>query len=115
MPAPCAPVPAAQLRGGTDLPSRSVAAPGRTGRPAASPATSGPPLPDDLTAIVFRALYAEYDLRTLGVLHVVTPKGTPVFIGESLGQIARRLSDREDRGAAELASAPIATVRVHKG
>jgi hypothetical protein len=51
---------------------------------------------DELTALVFRALYSEYDLRTFGVLHVVTPKGTPVFIGDSLGQIARQLSDHED-------------------
>ncbi len=50
---------------------------------------------DELTALVFRALYAEYDLRTYGVLHVVTPKGTPVFAGDSPGQIARQLSDHE--------------------
>jgi hypothetical protein len=34
---------------------------------------------DELTAAVFRAPYAEYDLRTFGILHVVTPKGTPVY------------------------------------
>jgi hypothetical protein len=51
---------------------------------------------DELTALVFRALYAEYDLRTFGILHVVTPKGTPVYAGDSLGQIARQLSDHED-------------------
>jgi hypothetical protein len=48
--------------------------------------------PRDLTAAVFRALYTDYDLRTHGALHVVTPKGTPVFISPSLGQIARHLS-----------------------
>ena len=101
IPAPYAPVPAAQARGGTDLPSRSAAVPGRAGCPAASLATPVPPLPDDLTAIVFRALYADYDMRTLGVLHVVTRKGTPVYIGDSLGQIARRLSDHEDPGPDE--------------
>src|SRR5579863_9171512 len=82
MPAPHPAVPAAQARGGTGLPSRPAAVPGRAGCPAASPATPGPPLPDDLTAIVFRALYAGYDLRTFGALHVVTPKGTPVFTGD---------------------------------
>jgi hypothetical protein len=50
---------------------------------------------DELTAVVFRALYAEYDLCTFGILHVVTPKGTPVYAGDSLGQIARQLSDHE--------------------
>jgi hypothetical protein len=48
--------------------------------------------PGDLTAAVFRALYTDYDLRTHAGLHVVTPKGTPVFISPSLGQIARHLS-----------------------
>jgi hypothetical protein len=48
--------------------------------------------PPDLTAAVFRALYQDYDLRTHGALHIVTPKGIPVYIGASLGQIARHLS-----------------------
>jgi hypothetical protein len=48
--------------------------------------------PRDLTAAVFRALYTDYDLRTHGALHVVTPKGTPVYISPSLGHIARHLS-----------------------
>jgi hypothetical protein len=48
--------------------------------------------PRDLTAAVFRALYTGYDLRTHDGLHIVTPKGTPVFVSPSLGQIARHLS-----------------------
>jgi hypothetical protein len=48
--------------------------------------------PRDLTAAVFRALYRDYDLHTHGALHVVTPAGTPVYISESLGQIARQLT-----------------------
>lgn len=60
---------------------------------------------DKLTALVFRALYSEYDLRTFGVLHVVTPKGTPVYAGDSLGQIARQLSDHQAPSPAP-ASAP---------
>jgi hypothetical protein len=61
---------------------------------------------DELTALVFRALPAEYDLRTFGVLHVVTPKGTPVYAGDSLGQIARQLSDHEDAAPAPDPAAP---------
>ena len=48
--------------------------------------------PRDLAAAVFRALYQDYELRTHGALHVVTPKGTPVYISPSLGRIARHLS-----------------------
>ena len=48
---------------------------------------------DDLTPRIFRALYPDFDLLTIGVVHVVTPKGTPVFTGDSLGQIARQISD----------------------
>lgn len=50
---------------------------------------------DDLTPRIFRALYQDFDLLTIGVIHVVTPKGTPVFTGDSLGQIARQISDHE--------------------
>ncbi len=48
--------------------------------------------PGNLTAIVFRALYREFDLITIGVLHIVVPKGTPCFAGPSLGDIARQIS-----------------------
>ena len=48
--------------------------------------------PGDLTAIVFRALYRDFDLITVGVLHIVVPKGTPLLTGDSLGEIARRIS-----------------------
>jgi hypothetical protein len=52
--------------------------------------------PDELTARVFRALYShQYDLLTFGVTYVVTPKGTPVFISDSLGQIARQLTSHQ--------------------
>ena len=50
---------------------------------------------DDLTPRIFRALYPDFDLLTIGVVQVVTPKGTPVFIGDSIGQIARQISDHE--------------------
>jgi hypothetical protein len=61
---------------------------------------------DELTALVFRALYGEYDLRTFGVLHVVTPKGTPVYVGDSLGQIARQLSGHQGPAPAPDPDAP---------
>jgi hypothetical protein len=48
--------------------------------------------PGDLTAILFRALYRDFALTTIGGLRIVTPTGTPVYISESLGQIARQLS-----------------------
>lgn len=51
--------------------------------------------PGNLTAIVFRALYREFDLITIGVLHIVVPKGTPCFAGPSLGDIARQISQYE--------------------
>jgi hypothetical protein len=55
---------------------------------------------DDLTPRIFRALYQDYDLLTIGVVHIVTPKGTPVFIGDSLGQIARQISDHQHEAPA---------------
>jgi len=37
---------------------------------------------DDLTARIFRALYQEWDLRTINhAIHIVVPKGTPRFAG----------------------------------
>jgi hypothetical protein len=57
--------------------------------------TAGQPGRDDLTPRIFRALYQDFDLLTIGVIHIVTPKGTPVFIADSLGQIARQISDHE--------------------
>jgi hypothetical protein len=60
-----------------------------TGGPAARPGR------DELTLRVFRALYAEFDVRTVGGLHVVVPRGTPWFDGHSLGEIARQISEYE--------------------
>jgi hypothetical protein len=48
---------------------------------------------DELTLRVFRALFAEFDLRTVGGTHVVVPRGTPWFAGSSLGEIARQISE----------------------
>jgi len=58
-----------------------------TGVPAAQPGQ------DKLTPRIFRALYAEFDLHTIGGTHVAVPKGTPWFSGRSLGEIARQISE----------------------
>ena len=58
-----------------------------TGTPVAQPDR------DDLTPRIFRALYAELDLRTIGATYVVVPRGTPWFTGRSLGEIARQISE----------------------
>lgn len=50
--------------------------------------------PSDLTARLFRALYPAFELRTISGTRIVTPRGTSVLIGGSLGQIARQLSTR---------------------
>jgi hypothetical protein len=59
---------------------------------------AGPPARDDLTARVFRALYAQFDLHHVGGIYVVTPKGTPCFTAPSLGEIARQVSHHEHPG-----------------
>jgi len=53
------------------------------------------PVRDELTVRLFRAMYAEFDLRTIGGIHVVVPRGTPWFAGHSLGEIARQISKYE--------------------
>jgi hypothetical protein len=50
---------------------------------------------DGLTLRLFRAMYPEFDLRTVGGIHVVVPSGTPWFAGTSLGEIARQISEYE--------------------
>ena len=60
-----------------------------TGVPAAQPGR------DELTPRVFRTFYAEFDLHTVGGMHVVVPRGTPWFAGPSLGEIARQISEYE--------------------
>jgi hypothetical protein len=41
-----------------------------------SASTASQPGRDDLAPRIFRALYESFDLLTIGVIHVVTPKGT---------------------------------------
>jgi hypothetical protein len=52
---------------------------------------------DELTPRIFRALYAEFDLRIVEGTYVVVPRGTTWFAGPSLGEIARQISQYEDR------------------
>jgi hypothetical protein len=63
-----------------------------TGPPPAAPA--GQPARDNLTPRVFRALYADYELRTVeGTTYVAVPRGTAWYDGRSIGEIARQISD----------------------
>ncbi len=62
--------------------------------------TASRPGRDELTARVFRALYPEFDLRIVDGTHVVVvPRGTQWFAGPSLGDLARQISDHEQRRA----------------
>jgi hypothetical protein len=56
------------------------------------------PQPGELPSIVFRALFPEFELRTLGGLHVAVPKGTPWYAGYSLGEVARQISTAPSPG-----------------
>jgi hypothetical protein len=59
-------------------------------------ATAGQPARDELTPRVFRALYADYELRAVeGTRYVAVPKGTTWHAGHNIGEIARQISSRE--------------------
>jgi hypothetical protein len=52
---------------------------------------------DDLTSAVFRALYKDdYRLIILGGKYIVVPAGALVLMGDSLGAIARQISEIEN-------------------
>lgn len=51
-----------------------------------------PGSPADLPTRVFRALYADFELRTIGGTHVAVPKGTPWYAASSLAGLARQIS-----------------------
>jgi hypothetical protein len=61
--------------------------------------TGSGPGHDELTARVFRALYPEFDLRTVVGAHVVVPRVISVVCGPSLGDVARQISDHAQRRA----------------
>ena len=73
-----------------------------------------------MTARIFRALYQEFDLRTINGTYVVVPKGTPWFAGASLGDIARQISDHPGPAASPVgpgqntATTPSAEPRPHR-
>jgi hypothetical protein len=68
-------------------------------------ASGGQPARDELTPRVFRALYADYELRTVeGTRYVAVPKGTVWHAGHNIGEIARQISAREHRDPATAAS-----------
>jgi hypothetical protein len=50
-----------------------------------------------LPVVLFRALYPDYDLITVGSTHIVYPPYSPgrplMYISDSLGVIARQISD----------------------
>jgi hypothetical protein len=61
-------------------------------------ASGGQPARDELTPRVFRALYADYELRTVeGTRYVAVPKGTVWHAGHNIGEIARQISARDHR------------------
>lgn len=59
-------------------------------RPAAAPDIRR----GELAARVFRALYPDFELRTVDRTHVAVPRGTPWYAGPSLGELARQISGR---------------------
>jgi hypothetical protein len=61
-------------------------------------ASGGQPARDELTPRVFRALYAEYELRAVeGTRYVAVPKGTAWHAGQEIGEIAEQISARGHR------------------
>ena len=51
-----------------------------------------PPGTYRLTARIFAGLFTDYDLHNVTSGYIALPKGTPMFTGASLGEIARRVS-----------------------
>ncbi len=49
-------------------------------------------VPPALPARLFRALFAQFELRTIGGVHIAVPAGTRWYAGTSLGEIARQIS-----------------------
>ena len=61
-----------------------------------APATPPTRPPRDLTARLFRALYTDFDLHSIGAIHIVVPKGTPWLTGHSLADLARQITRGRD-------------------
>jgi hypothetical protein len=59
------------------------------------PAPAARPLPPGtyhLTARIFAGLFTDYDLHDTGHGYIALPKGTPMFTGASVGEVARQIS-----------------------
>jgi hypothetical protein len=50
------------------------------------------PLPGDLAARLFRALYPQFELRSFSGLHIAVPKDTRWYAGRSLTDLACQIS-----------------------
>ena len=60
-----------------------------------APAPAARPLPPGayhLTARIFDGLFIDYDLHNVTTGYIALPKGTPMFSGTSLGEVARQIS-----------------------
>lgn len=64
----------------------------RTQNAASSAVRPLPPGTYHLTARIFTGLFTDYDLHNVASGYVALPKGTPMFTGTSLGEVARQIS-----------------------
>jgi hypothetical protein len=53
---------------------------------------------DELTIRVFRPLYQQFDLRTVGGTHIAVPRGDTLVCWHQSGSIARQISENEPSG-----------------
>lgn len=59
-----------------------------------APAPAARPLPPGtyhLTVRIFAGLFTDYDLHNVTSGYIALPKGTPMFTGTSLGEVARQI------------------------
>lgn len=59
---------------------------------APAPARPLPPGTYHLTARIFAGLFTDYELHRVTSGYIALPKGTPMFTGTSLGEVARQIS-----------------------
>lgn len=65
---------------------------GRTQNANTPPFQPLPPGTYRLTARIFAGLFTDYDLHNVTSGYIALPKGTPMFTGASMGEVARRIS-----------------------
>jgi hypothetical protein len=61
-----------------------------------------PILPNDLTVKIFEALYPEYALLTIGGRYIAVPAGVTVLESDSIGAIARHISEQQNSDTEQL-------------